>query len=193
MVRKKAQLRIQVCGNQRFPGPEFSKKAQLKIQEMSFMLVGVILFFIIVGLFALTIVNSNLQKEARQIKEAETLAIVGEMAGMAEFSCVGDRSSCVDADKLIGLMKSSSYKNLWKLSSLEVFRESSFDKSEGEMIDCNRDSYIGECDRFVIFDNGVDSEERIGSYVALCRVEYENYYPYEKCEMGRIVVGREVG
>ena len=168
------------------------KLGQLRIQEMSFMLVGVILFFVIVGLFALTIVNSNLQKEAQNIKEAETLAVVSEMAGMPEFSCSDSRANCVDMDKLIGLMKSSSYENLWKLSSLEVFKESSFEKSESEMVDCNRENYAGKCDKFVVFDKKINNERKVGSYVALCRVEYENYYSYEKCEIGRIVVGREV-
>lgn len=194
MVGRKGQLKIQVCGNQRFPCPE-SSKAQLRIQEMSFMLVGVILFFILVGLFALTIMSSNLQKSADEILGVRVLSVVVELANSPEFNCAGGRSRCVDADKLMGLMKSTSYKKFWDFSSLEVIKGSGFDKSKGEIIDCNSENYADEydsCDRFVIYDKKVDSEEKIGSFVAICRIEYENFYPYEKCEVGKLVVGREL-
>ena len=45
-----------------------NKRGQLKIQEMSFMLVAVILFFILVGLFVFSIIYSNIFKSATEIK-----------------------------------------------------------------------------------------------------------------------------
>ena len=53
-----------------------NKKAQLKIQEMSFMLVALVLFFILVGLFALSIIYSNLKSEASDIVESRTLSSI---------------------------------------------------------------------------------------------------------------------
>ena len=165
------------------------KKAQLRIQEMSFMLIAVGLFFVLVSLFAISFLNSNLQKEARGIQEAEVLASVINLAESPEFSCVNQKSGCVDMYKVVGLMNNENYKNYWEFSSLSVLRESGFNKSSNDLIDCRGVSE--DCDRFVIFDKGVKSEEKVSSFVALCYIEYENYYPYEKCELGKLIVGRE--
>ena len=45
--RKNAQLKIQAEKINRFLVPKFSTKGQLKIQEMAFMLVAVVFFFIL--------------------------------------------------------------------------------------------------------------------------------------------------
>lgn len=170
-----------------------SKKGQLRIQEMSFMLVAVFIFFVLVGLFVINIIGSNLRAEARNIQEAKTLSAVINLANSPEFSCVDSRAGCVDADKIVGLMKSSLYRNFWDFSSLVVLRESGFDKGEGELVDCSDDlSNFENCDKFEIFNKKVSNKEKISSFVALCWIEEENYVPYEKCEVGKLVVGVEV-
>ncbi len=162
---------------------------------MSFMLVGVLLFFILVGLFALSILSLNLKKSADEISETRTLNSLVDLASSPEFSCVESRINCIDADKLMGLMKIPLYKNFWDFSSLQILKESGFEKSEKEMINCNEGNYVAgyeNCDRFIIFDKKIENEQKIGSYVAICRIEYENFYPYEKCGVGKLVVGREM-
>jgi len=188
---KKAQLRIQVLGNQRFPILVSSKKAQLRIQEMSFMLIAVGLFFVLVGLFALSFLNSSLQGEARDIQEAEVLASVINLANSPEFSCVGQRSGCVDMYKVIGLIDSDSYKDYWEFSSLSVLRYDGFGEGSGELVEC---SGLGleDCNVFNVFDKGIENEEKISTFIGLCYIEYENFYPYEKCEVGKLIVGREI-
>ena len=44
------------------------KGGQLKIQEMSFMLLGLVLFFIIAGLFFLIISNAGLRQDAETLE-----------------------------------------------------------------------------------------------------------------------------
>jgi len=165
------------------------KKAQLRIQEMSFMLVAVALFFVLIGLFGLSFLNSNLQKNAQSIQEAEVLASVINLAESPEFSCVNQRSGCVDMYKVIGLMNNENYENYWEFSSLSILRESGFNKSKENLIDCFGEE---DCDRFVVFDKNIKNEEKISSFISLCHIEYENYYPYEKCELGKLIVGREM-
>jgi len=165
-----------------------NKRGQLKIQEMAFMLVAIILFFILAGLFAASIVYKNLQKSANLIEEQKTLSAIENLAKMPEFYCHG-KSNCVDADKLIVLLNKKSYNNFWPFSSLSVLKSSGFVKDEKDWIECNSQNYP-ECDVFKIYDKGID-ERVISSFVALCRIEYENDRNYDKCEIAKLIAGSE--
>jgi len=168
-----------------------NKKGQLQIQEMAFMLVAVLFFFVLVGLFVASIMYSNLHEDATQIAETRTLTSVTNLADSPEFSCVLSKSNCVDEDKLISLINKTSYMNFWTFSSLKVVTFSAFNKNENEMIKCTRANYP-ECELFLVYDKNVSNERAISSYVALCRKEYENGYTYDKCELARLVAGTEL-
>ena len=165
------------------------KKAQLKIQEMAFFLVVIVLFFILVGLFIFSIVFSNLSKGATEIAEARTLSSITNLANAPEFSC--GEPNCVDSDKLIALMQNSRYENFWPFSSLRVVKNSGFSKSEDEMIKCTTTNYPN-CDVFEIYDKNVANERAISNFVALCRVELENDFNYKKCEIAKLVAGTKL-
>jgi len=185
---KKAQLKIQVHKNQRFLVPE-SSKGQLKIQEMAFFLVAIVLFFILVGLFVFSIVFSNLSKGATEIAEARTLSSITNLADAPEFSC--GEPNCVDSDKLIALMQNNKYENFWPFSSLKVVKSSGFNKTEEGMVKCTITNYPN-CDVFEVYDKNVDNERAISNYVALCRVELENDFNYKKCEIAKLVAGTKL-
>ena len=188
---KKAQLKIQVHKNPLgFLVPEFSK-SQLKIQEMSFMIVAVVLFFVLVGLFGFSVLYSNILKNADVINEERTYLLVNNFANSPELNCAGGKTNCVDADKIIGLMNNKNYQNFWEITSLEVLKQSGFNKTEAEMTECSMDN-LNDCDKFLIIRKNAENEEKIVSFAAICRSEYENYYNYEKCEIAKLIVGREV-
>ena len=189
---KKAQLKIQVHKNQRFLVLGFlNKKSQLKIQEMAFMIVAVILFFILVGLFAVSILYKNLQESATQINEEKTLSAIQYLAGSAEFSCTGSKVNCIDEDKLLVMLNRKAYSDFWSFSSLKVIKQSGFDKSEASMKKCNIQNYP-DCDLFVVQDKKILNERTTSSFVALCREKYENNYNYDKCEIAKLVAGSEM-
>ena len=168
------------------------RKAQLQIQQMAFMLVGIILFFILVGLFALSIVYSSLEKGAGKIEEERVLSSISNLADAPEFSCVGSKINCIDGDKVVALMQNNNYKNFWPFTSLVVVRESGFDKSEEDMINCNADTWINEsCDKFVIYDKEAENERLVSSFVSLCNTKYDAGV-YEKCELAKFIAGSEV-
>jgi len=153
------------------------------------MLVAVILFFILVGLFAVSIVFKNIQKSSQNIKEEATLSAIENLAGTAEFACPNGKSNCVDADKLMSLLNKKSYESFYSFSSLSVLRYSGFNKKEDELIECSLQNYP-DCDLINVYDKGVD-ENVIHSFVALCRREYEKN-AYEKCEIAQLWAGTEV-
>ena len=165
-----------------------NKKAQLKIQEMAFFLVAIVLFFILVGLFVFSIIFSNLSKGATQAAEQRTLSSITNLADSPEFSC--GEPNCVDADKIIGLMQNNRYENFWPFSSLKVLKSSGFDKTESEMIKCSVANYPN-CDIFEIYDKN-ENERAISNFVALCRVELENTYNYKRCEIAKLIAGTKL-
>lgn len=166
------------------------KKAQIKIQEMAFMLVAVVLFFALAGLFVFSIFYVNLQKEANSLREWKTISSLVNLANSPEFNCIGGKVNCVDEDKLINLVDRKVYRNFWQFSSLRVIKLSEMNKNEDNLIKCNLGNYPN-CDDFVIYDKKVKNERLIETIVALCRTEYEEDY-YEKCEIGKIIAGIEV-
>src|SRR3989344_1553980 len=187
---KKSQLKIQVLKNRRFLGPS-SSKAQLKIQEMSFVLLAVFLFFVLVGLLVVSLFFSGLKDEATRIAEERTLSSLTSIADSPELSCVASKSNCIDGDKLISLLNNTVYEQFWPFSSLKVIKYSGFGKKGKELITCTFANYP-DCDVLVVYDKKVSNERTIGSFIAFCRKEFENGYTYDKCEVGRILAGTEL-
>lgn len=171
------------------PKKEKNKKSQLKIQEMAFFLVAIVLFFILVGLFAFSLVFSNLGKGATAAAEERTLSSITNLADAPEFSC--GEPNCVDADKILALIQNKKYQNFWPFSSLSVQRQSTFTKNESQWVVCTATNYPN-CDVFEIYNKNVRNERAISNYVALCRVELENNYNYKRCEIAKLVAGTEL-
>ena len=163
-----------------------SSKGQLKIQEMAFMLVAVFLFFVLVGLFALSVLYSNMHKTAVEIQEQTAFSIINNLAESAEFSC--GKPNCIDGDKIVGMIRNEDYKLFWPtFSSLRVIRQMGFNKNENDLIECNLATYPN-CDVYVVFDREID-ETTQKSFVALCRLEKENSITYKKCELAKLEIG----
>ena len=168
-----------------------NKKAQIRMQEMAFMLVAVILFFVLVGLFLFSILYASIQKEARMIAEEKTLLLITNLADSPEFSCVASKPNSVDGDKAMALIDNKNYRNFWPFSRLEIQKSSAFRKNKNEMVKCTMRNYP-DCERFVIFDKNVKNEITTASYVVLCRIELENGLNYEKCEIAKLIAGTEL-
>lgn len=166
-----------------------NKQAQLKIQEMAFFLVAIVLFFVLVGLFAFTIIFSNLSRGATSAAEERTLSSITNLADAPEFSC--GEPNCVDGDKVVALMQNKKYENFWPFSSLSVHRQSTFTKNESDWIKCTSSNYPN-CDVLEIYDKNIKNERIISNFVALCRLDLENDYNYKKCEVAELVAGTEL-
>src|SRR3989344_3030780 len=83
------------------------KRAQLKIQQMAFMLMAVTLFFILVGMFFLVIKFSGLKESATMLEEENAMLLATKIANSPEFSCGNafgtTKIACIDSDKMIVL------------------------------------------------------------------------------------------
>jgi hypothetical protein len=155
------------------------------------MILAVFLFFVLVGVFALSIVYSNIYEEANRIKEDRTLSAITSLADSPELACISAKSNCIDGDKLITFIDNNRYEKFWPFSSLRVIKSSGFGKDDSELVRCNFANYP-DCDIFEVYDKDVSNERAIASFVAFCRKEYENSYTYDRCEMARVIAGTEL-
>ncbi len=56
------------------------KKAQLKIQQMAFMLIAVVIFFVLVGMFFLMLRYSKLRETSEIIESENAMLLVSRLA-----------------------------------------------------------------------------------------------------------------
>ena len=184
--------------NQGFPydfsfklGIKPDKKAQMKIQQTSFMLIAVTLFFVFVGLFVLGFNLAGLKKAATNLDEKNAMLLSTKLANSPEFACGESfdrkRINCIDADKVMILRENiERYNGFWSVSDIKIRK---IYPSEGE-IPCTLENYPN-CDIINII-----SEEVIGTYVStfvsLCRKEAVNDDFYNKCELAKLMVSYEI-
>jgi ABC-type sugar transport system permease subunit len=162
-----------------------NKKSQLKIQEMSFMILALVLLFIIVGLFFIMMVYSSLYKSANLAAKNRVVLGISNLAGSPEFTC--GESNCIDEDKLMALTWSNitNYRNFWTFDSLRIVKSSGFNKSKTELIKCTLGNYPN-CDFFELYDKKSTSYSEEYTFSALCRKEKESTYIYERCDIAKI-------
>ena len=159
------------------------KKAQYKIQQMAFMILAVVFFFILVGLFFLGWQYKNIKSNAEQLQKEEAISSLRVIADMPELNCNSGRSFCIDEDKLNALINSSynSYNDFWPVESIKVYRI--YPKFEKE-IKCPGLN----CNYFAVYDSKKANKE-YAAYVSICKKIKQQGFVYEKCEIGKLLAG----
>ena len=167
-----------------------SKKAQLKTQEMAFMLVAVVIVFILAGLFFIVIKYRNLPKVAEEYERGKALSLINKLSDTAEFSCGEQSELCVDTDKLMVLKNRKEYAGFWPVTSITL--ERIFPKDVDIDKECTQTNYPN-CGIIRVYQKQVKSEEKISTYVSLCRKEGDaaSGWIYNKCELGKMLLGIE--
>lgn len=162
------------------------RKAQLKIQQMAFMLMAVTLFFVLVGMFVLVFRFSSLQESAEDLEEKNALLLVTKLANSPEFSCGKafgrGRVNCVDSDKVMALKENIRiYSDFWGVSGIEIRKI--YPKLDSEII-CELDNYP-DCNLIKIVST--EGGTGVSNFVALCRKESFENQVYDKCELAKII------
>ena len=161
-------------------------KAQLKIQQMAFMLMAVTLFFVLVGMFVLVIKFSGLKESAAELEEKNAMLLVTKLANSPEFSCGevfgGTKVNCIDADKVMALKENiNKYNDFWgKETNVEIRKI--YPKGD---ITCTRGNYPN-CNVINLQSKKITAEH--SNFVSLCRKESFEGEIYDKCELAKIMV-----
>ncbi|NCN98786.1 hypothetical protein COU62_03445 [Candidatus Pacearchaeota archaeon CG10_big_fil_rev_8_21_14_0_10_35_219] len=154
-------------------------RGQIKIQQMAFVLVAIMIFFGIVLLFYLSISVGNLQNIGETLREEEAKEVVRKLAGSPEFSWdIEDCSSCIDMDKVFALKGNEKYDNFWDVPFLRVEKTYPFADNE-----CTKQNYP-DCGSITL----IETENFVSNsaFVALCRYDGELG---NKCDLGKIYLG----
>ena len=163
-----------------------NEKGQLKIQQMAFMVMAVTLFFILVGMFVLTIYLSNLRDSASVLEERNALLLVTKLANSPEFSCgeafKGKKTNCIDADKVMILKERiSKYEGFWDVENIEIRKIYPVLNNE----ECTLENYP-DCNIIKIREGEITAEH--SNFVSLCRKESFEGETENKCEMAKLMV-----
>lgn len=158
-----------------------SSKGQLKIQQMAFVLVAMIIFFALVALVYFSVRVNSLKKEATSLQEDQAKELVQKLSGISELKWTKDCSTCVDMDKALLLKNRTVYKGFFGLDYLafEVIYPAK----------TNRECTIGnypDCSKLTLI-NGNNFGTASNAYVSLCRWNQDT--GNEKCELGIIYAG----
>ncbi len=159
-------------------------RGQVKIQQMAFVLVAIMIFFAIVVLFYLSIRVNLLKGDVEILRNEEAKEVVRKLAGRPELSwTVTDCASCIDLDKALVLNHRESYEDFWEVPFLQIERV--YPDGEGE---CTKGNYP-DCRTITLVDEGIYIAH--SAFVALCR---HDELMGDKCELGKIYLGfRSVG
>ena len=167
-------------------------KAQMKIQQMTFMLIAVTLFFVLVGMFLLVIKFSDIKQSATELCEKNAQLLTTKLANSPEFSC-GEafgtlKTNCIDADKAMALKENiGKYRNFWDVSNIEIRKiyPAGSEKicEEGNYPDCNLIRLRSEDIEGVYLSN----------FVSLCRKESYDGIIYNKCELAKLMINYQYG
>jgi hypothetical protein len=160
-----------------------SSKGQIKIQQMAFILVALMIFFSIALLIFMTFRLSGIRESAFELREAEARETVRKISSTPEFSFTSDCSSCIDLDKVLILKDRKSYEGFWDFDYLQI--EKIYPKYEGE---CDKFTYP-DCRTITIIEKE-DFGTPVEAFVSLCRWE-ESQEGYFKCELGKIYISGE--
>jgi hypothetical protein len=163
---------------------------QIKIQQMIFMIIAVFFFFILVGLFFLSIAMNNLKKSASDLGEKSSMLLVSKLANSPEFSCGNafgtSGISCIDFDKLMALKKNSeTYSEFWGVAKIELRKI----YPESDTV-CQESNYP-DCGIVKILDKNVKTLPYSSNFVSLCRKEVSETGIYDKCELARLMIASQ--
>jgi hypothetical protein len=162
-----------------------SRKGQMKIQQMAFMLVATVIFFSMVGLIYFSITLTNLRTQAEDLRKNEAREIVKSISRTPELSFTSTTtcSQCLDLDKALllkDLAHSGAYENFWDLDYLEV--EIVYPHVSGQ-VECTRANYPN-CNKLVIINKTENFGLASSAFVSLARWDPDmNDFRYE---FGRI-------
>jgi len=159
-------------------------RAQMKIQQMAFMIMAVFFFFVLVGLFFLGIQFRGVGESAQQLQKEQTLSSLEVIADMPEFNYDSGASMTLDEDKLRIMSGgfSEAYGDFWPVASIKVYKV--YPKPES-FVKCP----ALDCNYFEVYDSGQKSVQTYSTYVSICKKVRESGYTYDRCEAGKLELG----
>jgi len=167
----------------------FQRKGQLKVQEMAFVLVALMIFFALTAILYLAVRGSLLDQSARDQSDERALEAVRQMASTPEFTW-NECKGCIDLDKVFLLKQqiahNASLQGLWDYDYIAV--ESLYPARSGG--ECTPATYPA-CNITTVLLSQASYGVAVSSFVTICRWEAQEQMI---CELGKLYLsdkGRE--
>ncbi len=160
-----------------------NKTGDMKIMQMSFMLLFVFIFFTLVGLFFIIFYSKDIKTsyENKQIELA--IASLETIANMPELNCDSSRSYCLDEDKLYSFASNTDrYKDFWPVAYIKVRK---LYPTQSQEIRCP----AANCTYYEIYNSVQDSVIGRDIYVSICKQVKDSGLTFEECSIGKLDVG----
>lgn len=163
-------------------------RAQMKIQQMAFMIIAVVLFLALAGMFILVIKVSDIKESANLLEGENAMLLATKIANSPEFSCGNsfgrNQIKCIDADKVMMLKQNiEKYEDFWgRRTNIEI--RIIYPEPEEEIF-CELETYPN-CNVINLKNERLESE--YSNFVALCRKEYDGIEKYDQCDLAKIMV-----
>ncbi len=162
---------------------------QLKVQEMAFVLVALMIFFALVAILYLAVRGSLLDQSARDQSDEKALEAVRQIASTPEFTW-SECKGCIDLDKVFLLKqqiaRNASLQGLWDYDYLAV--ESVYPSRSGG--ECTPATYPA-CNRTTVFLSQASYGVAVSAFVTICRWDAQEQIV---CDLGKLYLsdkGRE--
>lgn len=162
----------------------------MKIQQMAFMLIAVVIFLVLVGMFVFVLRFSKLRETSVILESENAMLLVTKLANSPEFACGNSfgssRLNCIDADKIMALKENiKDYKDFWGVAEIEIRKI-----YPGNNKVCTFENYP-DCGIIEVYSENVNKLPASSNFVALCRKDNLEERVYGKCELARLLVSAE--
>ena len=100
-----------------------TKKAQMKIQEMAFVLLALVLLAIIAFVFFIRFQSTRIERAGEEAKQQAAVSLLDKIASLQELSC-SEGEICVDEDKAMIIKKydtSSLFQGIKKARIVRIY------------------------------------------------------------------------
>ena len=161
-----------------------NKTGQFKIQQMAFMILGVFIFFVLVGLFFMRIQMGGLNSSFASLQREAALSSISIISNMPELRYSSSEELTLDKDKLVIMAStfSQDYEEFWPVASVKVYKV--FPKFEKEVkcpaVDCNY---------YEVYKSDQKNVSEVSTFVSICERVREGTTTYDRCEIGKLSVG----
>lgn len=158
-----------------------NKKGQIKIQEMAFVLIAVMIFFALAALFYFSLRSSSLEKSTQELYENNAKSLAAALSRYPELVW-GECTNCLDFDKALAFKEvgnSSQYSRKWELDYLMI--EKVYPKTAKK--ECMFGNYPS-CSYITLINSTSNQGSVSFSFVTICR--FDSTIQQETCELGKI-------
>jgi hypothetical protein len=162
------------------------KKGQLKIQQMSFMLMAIFLFFILVGLFYVVINMAQLKQSVRTLEIERVVGLTARISSLPEMNFQG-KVNAIDGDKIMIIKNRDKYKEFFGINGMIIRKVDGKSKD----VECSSSNYP-DCNLIKVFTKeNISTTPSSTVFVALCRKQTLENNAYDKCELARVAISIE--